>query len=219
MRAATKRRHYAAIAAVNQYELLPFVMETYGGFGVEANKVIRYLAASAQHMQQREFTRHAHTCLSMALQRGNAAVALLGQQTLQCKRQLRHRGPRFREAAERARHYARQTNATTLAERMQPEISAIRAAGAAINTQEAGAEAEAEIDVTAASASSPPLASLSSRSDSSSLSFIHSRLSCVADVGAYFSDCEIEPDAESPCEATADQRDLRRRLMAAAASA
>ena len=99
---------------------------------------------------------------------------------------------------------------------MQPEISAIRAAGAAI-TQEA--EAEAEIDVTAPSASSPPLASLSSRSDSSSLSFIHSRLSCVADVGAYFSDCEIEPDAESPREATADQRDLRRRLMAATASA
>jgi hypothetical protein len=218
-RAATKRRHYAAIAAVNQYELLPFVMETYGGLGMEANKVIRYLAASVQHMQQREFTRHAHTCLSMALQRGNAAVALLGQQTLHWKRQLRQRGQRFREAAERARHYARQTNATTLAERMQPEISAIKAAGAASHTQEAEAEAEAEIEVAAASASSPLLASLSSRSGSSSLSFIHSRLSCVADVGAHFSDCEIEPDAESPREATADQRDLCRQLRTAATSA
>jgi hypothetical protein len=211
-RAATKRRHYAAIAAVNQYELLPFVMETYGGAGAEARKVIRYLAASVQHMSQKDFTRHAHTCLSIALQRGNAHVALLGQQSLHWKRQLRQRGQRLREAAERARHYGRQTSATTLAERLRPEISALRAAAN---------DTEAEAQAAAASFSPRPFLSHPSRSSShsSSLSFAHSRLSCVADVGAYFSDCEIELDALSPPVATADQRDLCKLMLAAAQSA
>ena len=225
-RAATKRRHYAAIAAVNQYELLPFVMETYGGAGAEARKVIRYLAASVQHMSQKDFTRHAHTCLSIALQRGNAHVALLGQQSLHWKRQLRQRGQRLREAAERARHYGRQTSATTLAEQLRPEISALQAA-ATDTLAEAQAQAETAAPAAAAASSStsrrfashPSRSSSSSSSHSSSLSFTHSRLSCVADVGAYFSDCEIELDALSPPVATADQRDLCKLMLAAAQSA
>lgn len=122
-RAATKKRKYAAIAAVNQYEMLPFVMETYGGFGSDAKRVLRYLAASSTAMSAKEFMDHAQKSLSVALQRGNAHVSLLGQQSLHWKRQLRHRGERFREAALRARHYAQQGNAQQLEYHLRPEIS------------------------------------------------------------------------------------------------
>lgn len=204
-RAAAKKRKYHAIAEVNQYELLPFVLETYGGFGADAQRVMRYLSASSPSLSPRQFRMHAEQCLSVALQRGNAHVALIGQQTLHWKRQQQQRGMRLREAAERANRYAALPNATQLARRLQPEISALGAA-AADTTQE-------EEDARALSAAQPAAALCArSRSDSShSLSFVHARLSCCADLSpcdAAFSDCELDADAESPRDATDDERTL-----------
>lgn len=141
------------------------------------SKRMKHLAASsAHHMGSREFTRHAHKCLSIA-RRGATLTSLCSNSS----------------HSTRAHHYGRQCSATTLAEQLQPEIRAIRAA-----EQNRKQQAEATAAAAAASSSSSPfLAPFCSRS-SSSLSFTYSRLSCVADVRAHCSDCEIELDAELP---------------------
>jgi len=87
--AAAKHRKYDAIAAVNGYTMLPFVLESYGGVGIEATRTLQFLAAAAA--QPQAFMRHAQQALSVCLQRGNAQVALLGQAELHLRRQQAQR--------------------------------------------------------------------------------------------------------------------------------
>jgi hypothetical protein len=126
VRGEQKKRKYAAIAAANDYELLPFVCETYGGLGADAIRVLRYLSAHAAGFTQKEFLRHAHSSLSIALQRGNATVALIGQQQLNMRRQREHK--EMRDATKRARHYGQLGNIQQLKHFLQPDISAVHAA-------------------------------------------------------------------------------------------
>ena len=127
VRGEQKKRKYAAIAAANDYELLPFVCETYGGMGDDAIRVLRYLSAHAAGFTQKEFLRHAHSSLSIALQRGNATVALIGQQQLNMRRQREHKA--MGDAIQRARHYGQLGNIQQLKHFLQPDISAVLAAG------------------------------------------------------------------------------------------
>ena len=124
VRGDQKKRKYAAIAAANDYELLPFVVETYGGFGSDAIRVLRYLAASISNSTPAKFLRHAHSSLSIALQRGNATVALIGQQQLNMRRQREHKG--MSDAIKRARFYGQLGNIQQLAHHMQPHICSSR---------------------------------------------------------------------------------------------
>lgn len=214
-RAAAKKRKYQAIADTNQYELLPFVLETYGGFGADAHRVLRYLSASSPSLTERQFRLHAERCLSVSLQRGNAHVSLLGQQTLHWKRQQQQRGMRLRTAAERARRYAALPNATQLAYRLQPEIRALT--GADEDTTQ-GDAAHSHATAVQAEPAARSARSSSDRSSPHSLSFVHARLSCCADLSppaAAFSDCELDSEAEAPLAASADECTLWARATAA----
>jgi len=91
--AAAKHRKYDAIAHANQYKMLPFVLESYGGVGAEASRTLQFLAAAAA--QPKAFLRHAQQALSVCLQRGNAQVALLGQAALHLRRQQLHQRQQF----------------------------------------------------------------------------------------------------------------------------
>jgi hypothetical protein len=118
-------RKYTPIAQANGYTLLPFVVETYGGMGKEALRVLQYLAAHAPDSPQ-VFLRHAHSSLSVVLQRGNALVALIGQQQLNVRRQREHKS--MREAIQRCRHYGQLGSMEQQRQWLDPDISAVHAA-------------------------------------------------------------------------------------------
>jgi hypothetical protein len=125
VRAQQKMRKYTPIAQANGYTLLPFVVETYGGMGKEALRVLQYLAAHAPDSPQ-VFLRHAHSSLSVVLQRGNALVALIGQQQLNVRRQREHKS--MREAIQRCRHYGQLGSMEQQRQWLDPDISAVHAA-------------------------------------------------------------------------------------------
>jgi hypothetical protein len=125
VRAQQKMRKYTPIAQANGYTLLPFVVETYGGMGKEALRVLQYLAAHASDSPQ-QFLRHAHSSLSVVLQRGNALVALIGQQQLNVRRQREHKS--VREAIQRCRHYGQLGSIQQQRQWLDPDISAVHAA-------------------------------------------------------------------------------------------
>jgi hypothetical protein len=125
VRAKQKEAKYKAIAEANGYTLLPFVVETYGGMGKEALRVLQFLAAHSPD-SKRAFLRHAHSSLSVVLQRGNALVALFGQQQLNVRRQREHKS--MREAIRRCRHYGQLGSIQQQREWLDPDISAVHAA-------------------------------------------------------------------------------------------
>jgi hypothetical protein len=127
-RAQQKMRKYTPIAEANGYTLLPFVVETYGGMGKEALRVLQYLAAHAPDSPQK-FLRHAHASLSVVLQRGNALVALIGQQQLNTRRQGEHRS--VREAIRRLAYYGRLGSIQQRRQWLDPDITAVHAASPA----------------------------------------------------------------------------------------
>jgi len=125
IRAQQKMRKYTPIAEANGYTLLPFVVETYGGMGKEALRVLQYLAAHSPDSPQ-QFLRHAHASLSVVLQRGNALVALIGQQQLNVRRQREHKS--MREAIQRCRYYGQLGSIQQRRQWLDPDISAVHAA-------------------------------------------------------------------------------------------
>ena len=84
--ATHKTSKYAAICKVNQYKFTPFVMETYGGIGREADRLLKLLAPHSPDRSIDEFLADAHTRLAVCLQQSNANLALIGQQRMHLKR-------------------------------------------------------------------------------------------------------------------------------------
>ena len=77
-----KRRKYAKLSSLRQYELLPFAVETYGGLAPGAVKVIQAMAqAAAQHLSlwsRTDILRELVGSVAIAVQRGNVMSYLEG---------------------------------------------------------------------------------------------------------------------------------------------
>ena len=84
--ARAKTRKYAAICKANRYTFVPFVVETYGGIGRQAEKLLDTLSEYATDRSKREFMQDAHTRIAVSLQQSNANLALFGQQRMHLKR-------------------------------------------------------------------------------------------------------------------------------------
>jgi hypothetical protein len=78
--ASWKHSKYDEIARVNGYRMVPFVVESYGGIGAEANTLLHTLASHSKELSPQAFLLHAHKRLSVALQSSNANVAQLAMQ-------------------------------------------------------------------------------------------------------------------------------------------
>jgi len=78
--AAMKHYKYDEIARVNEYRMVPFAVETYGGIGAEATTLLYTMAAHCKEYSPREFLLHAHRRISVALQSSNADIAQLAMQ-------------------------------------------------------------------------------------------------------------------------------------------
>jgi len=87
---AAKRRErekhamYDELCALNDYTMVPFVLETYGGLGAEAHALLVKLGRHAEDGSH--FLRHALNRLSVVLQAGNATVAHTGLTVLNVSR-------------------------------------------------------------------------------------------------------------------------------------
>jgi Reverse transcriptase (RNA-dependent DNA polymerase) len=77
-----ERKHakYDAIAQLNGYEMIPFIVESYGGLSLDARQLLSRLASHSTQVSESEWLRHALRSLSVALQAGNAFVAQAGMQ-------------------------------------------------------------------------------------------------------------------------------------------
>jgi len=83
-RTRAKHRKYDDIAACNQYQLLAFPMETYGGLGDEALELLHILSKhSKDEYSERQFLSHAFRRLSVTLQRANANIQSRGMYIMQ----------------------------------------------------------------------------------------------------------------------------------------
>ena len=78
--AAKKHSKYDEIARVNEYRMVPFAVETYGGIGAEATTLLHTMAAHSKEYSPADFLLHAHKRLSIALQSSNADIAQLAMQ-------------------------------------------------------------------------------------------------------------------------------------------
>jgi hypothetical protein len=140
--AKTKHTKYDAIARVNDYTMIPFVLESYGGFGKEAVKLLLTLAGHSKEYTPKQFLTHAYHRLSVALQSSNANLALQAMQQFNLEQ---HSGSPLRHAARRrdrtADGHVTPIDTDRLAQRVLPQI--------------AGWEAEAD-EESECPASSPP---------------------------------------------------------------
>jgi hypothetical protein len=83
-RTRIKHRKYDAIAACNQYQLLAFTMETYGGLGEEALELLHILSKHCKdEYNEQQFLTHAFRRLSVTLQTANANIQSRGVQIMQ----------------------------------------------------------------------------------------------------------------------------------------
>ena len=163
-RARVKHAKYDAIARENAYEMLPFVMETYGGMGVEASKLLAVLAEHAD--DKASFLTHAHNSLSVCLQASNATLAAVGTQMLHTQQRVwlhgggqrrptdcfSGRSPVSRSTTATSAQPARRGIANT-AEARQRHGVAVKAGKAAAAAKKAAADAERAADHEAGAAS------------------------------------------------------------------
>ena len=75
-----KLAKYRDIAEANQYTLVPFVMESYGGIAPDAAKLLARLSKHCEEYEPAEFLRHAHDRLSACMQTSNANIQQLAMQ-------------------------------------------------------------------------------------------------------------------------------------------
>src|ERR1700753_1526479 len=77
---AEKKAKYAAMAKTQQAEFIPFAVETYGGMGKSARKLIKRIASVAQDRLQatseKEVRQQLEESVAIAVQRGNANIML-----------------------------------------------------------------------------------------------------------------------------------------------
>jgi hypothetical protein len=116
-RQAANRKHaqYDEIAALNHWQMVPFVLESYGGIAPEAQALLELLASHAPSGTQQEWLQHAVSSISVALQNGNAyiATASMQQHTVGVQRQRNYRQAQRRYEVTRAPRPPRATRTTT----------------------------------------------------------------------------------------------------------
>jgi len=157
-----KHAKYDEIARVNEYRMVPFAVETYGGIGAEATTLLHTMAAHSTEYSPAEFLTHAHARLSVALQSSNADIAQLGIEQLHLRQ---HAGNPYqfdahqRERDRRNAQYAQPANGDQLHRRVSLIVQAADAKAAADREEEAIAAA-----------------------DESALAFLHERRVGFADV-------------------------------------
>ena len=75
-----KKAKYAAMAKAQQACFIPFSVETYGGLGKSARKLIKVIASSAQEqlymMDEEEVRKELKGSVAVAIQKGNARILL-----------------------------------------------------------------------------------------------------------------------------------------------
>ena len=122
-----KRAKYNAIAQANGYTLIPFAMESYGGFGKEAKQLLLQLSRHSREYSAKAFLAHARQRLSCTLHSSNANIAL---QALQEYHLHSHsRCPAAYAHHQRARAasfgYPQPIDSDQLARRMAPLLSSL----------------------------------------------------------------------------------------------
>jgi hypothetical protein len=79
---SVKRRKYLKMKTRHQMELIPFVVETYGGVGPAAVKLLKAMAAAGEeHLAmwpKKNIIRHVLESVAIAVQRGTAMAYLEG---------------------------------------------------------------------------------------------------------------------------------------------
>jgi hypothetical protein len=77
---AEKKAKYAAMAKAQQASFLPFAVETYGGLGKSARKLIKQIVAAAEDQMQllssEEIRKELTGSVAIAVQKGNAKILL-----------------------------------------------------------------------------------------------------------------------------------------------
>jgi hypothetical protein len=147
--AIAKHAKYNEIARVNDYQLIPFVMETYGGMGAEATKLLHIIAAHSQEYTAADFLTHAHSRLSVALQSSNADIAQNGMQLFHLRQHAANKcqfdiSQQARDA--RNRMYSQPAHGDQLATRVSLSVHAADAAAA--EAEHLGAEGESALPFT-----------------------------------------------------------------------
>jgi hypothetical protein len=94
-RSSGKHLKYDKIAEKNGYRMVPFVMETYGGMGPEAQTLLHNIAAHSTEYSPEDFLAHARKRLSVTLQSSNADIAQLAMQRFHLREQLTYRNARY----------------------------------------------------------------------------------------------------------------------------
>ena len=74
VRARAKHAKYGEIAKLNGYDLYPFAVETYGGLGVEAQRLLMLLSQHSRELSPKQFLAHAPKRISVTLQASNAQL-------------------------------------------------------------------------------------------------------------------------------------------------
>jgi hypothetical protein len=125
---ATKLKHkkYDEIAKVNDYRLFAFSMETYGGLGLESEKLLHLLASHSKEYTPSEFLRHAYRRLACTLQSSNANIPLLAIQQLHLHRhslKIEKFGQRNFRGKQDSFGYAQPINSDQLRKSLEPELS------------------------------------------------------------------------------------------------
>ena len=83
--AETKSKKYASYVATNNVSFIPFIMETYGGLGIEAISFVKRLATQVARHRGTEYKmekKHLFQKLSLTLQRGVARMLTARMQVL-----------------------------------------------------------------------------------------------------------------------------------------
>jgi hypothetical protein len=125
--AARKHAKYDEIARVNEYRMVPFAMETYGGIAPEAEALLRTMAAHSTEYSPSDFLLHAHKRLSVTLQSSNADVAQHAMQQFHLRQHAANtRTYDIHQALhlERASRYAQPAQGDRLAQQLQPIMEA-----------------------------------------------------------------------------------------------
>jgi hypothetical protein len=174
-----KMNKYSAIADVNGYELIPFVMETYGGLGHAAAALLRRLAQHSREYSPNEFIRHAYARLSVCLQASNANLALLSMQQLATSLHLAHK-----QMYKTRYGYAQPQDSNRLAEKVEGKIRQYKATmeddDDDDDEQQEEQKAASAVAAAATAMSLSPFSSSSSSSSSSSPSHLSATISAAA---------------------------------------
>ena len=86
-----KQAKYADIAQANEYQMVAFALESYGGLGAEAVRLLHTLAAHSRQYTPLQFLRHAYDRLSVTLQASNGDISQMGMQQLHLAQHARAR--------------------------------------------------------------------------------------------------------------------------------